>query len=774
MNTLSSSTSIKVYIPDNEFVWLCANLLPRNSNNEVAPSNDMEVEITDDCVVSVGNVSIQKVINVPKILQSVGLSAFPLQNADNSDTGVEDMCSLGYLHEASILHNLKRRFISKLPYTYTGNICIAINPYQWLDIYTTALRELYSIKYRSELPPHVYATSFAAYRGLRDRRRNQSILVSGESGAGKTETVKILMNHIADISSRKGDKTIDKVLEANPLLESFGNAKTVRNDNSSRFGKFIELQFDEQSMLSGSKCVTYLLEKTRVVSQTSMERNYHILYQLLASPDEAKKVMQLAGKSKSYFNYVNSGDQKTDIIEGIHDSDRYHLTIQALSLLGISGNLRNCLLQSLAGVLYLGQITFSGSDSAALTSNSADISSTCLLLGIQYDAFAGALTMRSIEVEGKQLKVPLTVEQAVASRDAFAKELYSRIFLWLVHVINFNTSFQSSTSSRVIGLLDIFGFESFVVNRFEQLMINYANEKLQQKFTQDVFETVQIEYQEEGLAWDQIAYKDNAEVLELVDGRRGLLAALNEECLVPKGSDSAFLSKIKSSCNSFAPFSIDLVVKDEFSIKHYAGVVSYNVNGFLDRNKDTLSEDLRVLLLPSSNPLLASLFHGSTSALYANATLNDDLNRSNKASLAQSLLIGMDDVLPTVLPTKANISSSSSFEDISTISTSETSGKSMRKRSSFMLSETVSTKFKNQLASLMETISSTEVQYVRCIKPNSNKSSSEFNRKMVGYALYLHAWFKSIVKVVEQLRSAGVIEAIAISRAAYPNRLSHE
>ena len=357
----------------------------------------------------------------------------------------------------------------------------------------------YSKSTRHELPPHVYATSTDAYRGLTTRFTNQSILVTGESGAGKTETVKILMGHIAYIAGKHDDKTVDKLLKANPLMESFGNAKTGRNDNSSRFGKFSQLEFNDLYVLVGSKCVTYLLEKSRVITQTGLERNFHIMYQLLAAPDSVKERLLLKDKKSTDFNYTSSGDTKTNLIEGMSDADRYQQTIQILELLGVGPKLRAALEKSIAGILHMGQINFhhvkGNSDASSIVAegtrfDDATIAS-CKMLGVNTETFASCVTTRFIDVEGKKLSVPLSVEQAASGRDALAKELYSRIFNWLVVLINFNTSHaanlkdeeKSSLSKKdfsTISLLDIFGFECFARNGFEQFCINFANEKLQQ------------------------------------------------------------------------------------------------------------------------------------------------------------------------------------------------------------------------------------------------------------------------------------------------------
>eukprot|EP00968_Pinguiococcus_pyrenoidosus_P010480 scaffold828_cov319-Pinguiococcus_pyrenoidosus.AAC.1 len=470
-------------------------------------------------------------------LKSLGLDSLPLQNEvlAGSD-GVEDMAKLNHLHEPAILYNLKHRHARGLPYTFTGEIILAVNPYQWLrHLYTNEQQERYATAERFELPPHVYATSAAAFRGMVGTLsalgpKNQSILVSGESGAGKTETVKILMGHLATVASQasgvgspKGrTSVIRKIIESNPLLESFGNAKTVRNDNSSRFGKFTQLQFDvrkrtTQARLVGSCCSTYLLEKTRVVGQSRGERNYHIFYQVLDAPDDAKERFGLAGKHRTDFQYFTRGGADDSSIEGVTDADRFLSTVDALSLIGVSPEGQDDIFRLLSAILHIGQIQFepqSADDEASQVPDSAaeDLGKAAKLLGVDpqvgvpnYEPPPGekgrkglreALTSRVVTARGESYAVPLNTDQAFAGRDALAKDLYAKLFDHVVRRINRSTASTLSKSNRelrrgTISLLDIFGFESFAVNRFEQLCINYANEKLQQKFTLDVFKTVQ-------------------------------------------------------------------------------------------------------------------------------------------------------------------------------------------------------------------------------------------------------------------------------------------
>ena len=722
MEDLLKEKRVKVFIPNDDLVWITADIV-----NEVKQGH-FEIEITDPDFPR--GVSKRMTITMKSLCRP--MDVLPLQNDNMKDVGVADMVTLNYLHEASILDNLRRRFNSFAPYTYTGEICIAVNPYQWLEIYTETLQEQYKEKMRHELTPHVYSTSSLAYRGLRNYDRNQSILVSGESGAGKTETVKILMSHLAHISGRRNDQTITKVLEANPLLESFGNAKTARNDNSSRFGKFTQLQFDKFTVLAGSKCITYLLEKSRVVSQNDLERNYHIFHQIFAASDSVKQSLHIAGKDCENFRYTSRGDLLTKHIEGVSDGDRYTQTIEALGLLGVREEQRVMLQRILAGILYLGEVGFLGDadKSQVDPAKKAMTELACDLLGLSMTDFAGMMTMRYIEAAGQKMMVNLSLREASDGRDALAKDIYERLFQWLVIVVNDSTSskVESAGGTRSVCLLDIFGFESFKVNRFEQLCINFANEKLQQKFTQDVFQTVQEEYKSEGLEWELISYKDNSDVLDLLEGRLGIMALLNEECLMPQGTDVKYLGKLSGSCSRHPCYGTSVyMAKDEFSIKHFAGRVQYNVTGFVERNRDALPSEMKSLMSMSTNDVLLQIY-----------SPNMELEGGAEA------ITGMQGD-----PNRASTSRPSNMRG--------GDRGSIGRRNSFMKADTVTTKFRAQLNELMAVISMTDVQYVRCIKPNSKKSRGIFDRQMI----------------VEQLRCAGMIEAIRISRAAYPYRITH-
>ncbi|EEC42649.1 predicted protein, partial [Phaeodactylum tricornutum CCAP 1055/1] len=692
----------------------------------------------------------------------------PLQNVDHNGnlTAYPDMVRLPYLHEAGILYNLKERHLSGKPYTRTGDIVIAVNPFQWFhDLYTEKKRVYYSNRLvweaadqdpRDSMEPHVYEVSSLSYKGLAFEMMNQSILVSGESGAGKTETVKICMNHMASVQKgpiRPGmeeslDPVVQRVVESNPLLEAFGNAKTRRNDNSSRFGKYLQLQFDNSKMkessltsrsvsnclLAGSKCDVYLLEKNRVCVHDDWERTYHIFYQLLAAPDDVKGKFwsKLKGTSNKSFKYVGETDTKK--IEGQTDAEHFQHTINTLELIGISGdklktlsdgehfantvktldliNIRGdklvAMMRAICAVLQLGNLGFNAKNGDADKSAVATIEELrdlAELMGVEEKDLTLAFTERTMKTKTEEYKVPLNAVAAKDACDALAKEIYGKLFLWLVSEINTATCAEdnykngSMSNFGIIGLLDIFGFESFVVNRFEQLCINYANEKLQQKFTEDIFRSVQTEYEAEGIELAEIWYDDNTDVLDLIEGRTGLLALLNEECVRPQGSDQAFVQKALQVNNASQCLIVNKMDRMSFGIHHYAGKVMYDADQFVSSNQDTLPTDLSDLCSMSTNFVIAN-----------------EMAKVEAANMTRG---------------------------------------TPRRQKSNLVAPTAWGKYKTQLLSLMTNLRKTESRYIRCIKPNMKKVP----------VLMEH------IPTVEQLRCAGVVAAVTLSRSAFPNRL---
>jgi myosin V len=630
------------------------------------------------------------------------------------------------------LYNLKLRHVREKPYTRTGDIVIAVNPYQWYhELYTEEKRYYYANRLlweqseedaRATMEPHVYEVSALSYKGLAmGEQEDQSILVSGESGAGKTETVKICLNHIASVQrgqvppgyygDSEYDPIVQRIVQSNPLLEAFGNAKTRRNDNSSRFGKYLQLQFQKNVSpnvaalkpaplgLVGSRCDVYLLEKNRVITHESEERNFHIFYQLLAANDHQKVQFWegLRGTRNESFKYV--GSTKTNTIEGKSDAARFDETLKALELVDVSGEKLNTLMRAICITLQLGNMGFkpyaSDSDKSVVATFS-ELTALSELMGVAENTLKLSFTERTFTTAKETHKVPLNATSAQEACDALAKEIYQKAFLWLVDAINKATSADDSREYGTIGLLDIFGFESFAVNRFEQLCINYANEKLQQKFTEDVFANVQAEYKAEGISLDDIWYDDNTDVLDLIEGRTGLLNLLNEECVRPKGNDFDFVQKSLQINKSSPALIIHRTDRLSFGIQHYAGQVMYDGEFFVIKNLDTLPTDLQECAEQCTNAIIS-------------APRSEPSGKSSRNNNAQS-----------------NINA-----------------------------PTVWSKYKTQLSTLMANLRRTKSRYIRCIKPNSQKMPS----------LMEHA------PTVEQLRCAGVVAGITIARSCFPNRL---
>jgi len=731
-----------VYIRSDEFAWVPARLVEQDQTTAKVAIPQYESE---ELIMSDGGKGAIGFKSAIVKLSDYSSNVLPLQNVNSTGTltEVDDMVDLAYLHEAAILYNLKARHSNAKPYSRVADIVIAVNPYQWLtDLYSEKVRMHYAQKIvwddndndpRVGLPPHIYEISSLCYKGLSLERLNQSILVSGESGAGKTETVKICMNHIATVQQDPNDKldgmspVVQRILDSNPLLEAFGNAKTRRNDNSSRFGKYIVLQFDHmkdgpkpRTALAGSTCEVYLLEKSRVVFHETVERTYHIFYQLIGAPDAMKAEIWtgLKGTNCDSFSYI--GKPPVDKIEGKLDGDHFHDTKAALELVGIKGESYITLFRAISAVLQLGELKFApkpSNEEETIITSTKEFKDLVDLLGCDEIILSKAFTERTIKARGDEFKVPLKAEVSKESANAFAKEIYAKIFLWLVRALNDATCAENnwaggtSVEYGVIGLLDIFGFESFPTNGFEQLCINYCNEKLQQKFTSDIFRTVQEEYKAEGLDLAEIKYDDNSDVLELIEGKFGMIKQLNEECVRPKGNDEAFVVKTLQS-NKNVPCLIQkrTFSRIEFGIHHFAGIVVYTAQDFTIRNTDTLPQDLQQAAKACSNEIIAKHLQNSSS--------------SNQAKKSDA---------------------------------SAASRSTPRRSRSSLVADTVMTQFKSQLTSLMKGLNKTQSRYIRCVKPNTKKKK----------LLMEH------VTTLEQLRCAGVVAAVTISRSAYPSKLEY-
>ncbi|CAH9093710.1 unnamed protein product [Cuscuta europaea] len=625
------------------------------------------------------------------------LSKIYPKDEDAPAGGVDDMTKLSYLHEPGVLQNLKTRYQLNEIYTYTGSILIAINPFQKLPhIYDVHMMEQYKGAPLGELSPHVFAIADVAFRAMLNEGKSNSILVSGESGAGKTETTKMLMRYLAYLGGRKGTegRTVEQqVLESNPVLEAFGNAKTVRNNNSSRFGKFVEIQFDKNAKISGAAIRTYLLERSRVCQVSDPERNYHCFYLLCAAPPEEIEKYKL-GDPKS-FHYLNQSSCYE--LVGVSDAHDYLATRRAMDVVGISDTHQEAIFRVVAAILHLGNIAFSKGkeiDSSVLKDDKSKfhLKTTAELLMCDSDALEDALLKRVMVTPEEVIKRSLDPENAAVSRDGLAKTIYCRLFDWLVDKINSSIG-QDPNSKSLIGVLDIYGFESFKSNSFEQFCINFTNEKLQQHFNQHVFKMEQEEYTKEEIDWSYIEFVDNQDVLDLIEKKPGgVIALLDEACMFPKSTHETFAQKLYQTFKNHKRFVKPKLSRTDFAIAHYAGEVLYQSDQFLDKNKDYVVPEHQDLLSGSRCSFVAGLF----------PPIPDETNKSSKSSKFSS----------------------------------------------------IGSRFKLQLQQLLETLSSTEPHYIRCVKPNNLLKPSIFEN----------------VNILQQLRCGGVLEAIRISCAGYPTR----
>uniref|UniRef100_A0A8C0UZU7 Myosin VC n=1 Tax=Cyanistes caeruleus TaxID=156563 RepID=A0A8C0UZU7_CYACU len=549
LNGSNSKTYIqynRVWIPDKEEVWQSAEI----TKNYKAGDRFLHVQLEDGTELS----------------YPVDLAALPpLRNPDIL-VGENDLTALSYLHEPAVLHNLKIRFVeSKLIYTYSGIILVAINPYKQLPIYGDAIIHAYSGQNMGDMDPHIFAVAEEAYKQMARNNKNQSIIVSGESGAGKTVSARYTMRYFATVSKSSGNAHVeDKVLASNPITEAVGNAKTTRNDNSSRFGKYTEISFDRGYQIIGANMRTYLLEKSRVVFQSENERNYHIFYQLCASAMQPEYAHLKLGSAEE-FNYTCMGG--STVIEGVDDRANMLETQKTFSLLG----------------KFLG----------------IHFHIFCELLEVNCDKMCRWLCHRKIVTTSETVVKPMTRAQAVNARDALAKKIYSHLFDFIVERINQALQF-SGKQHTFIGVLDIYGFETFDVNSFEQFCINYANEKLQQQFNLHVFKLEQEEYMKEDIPWTLIDFYDNQPVIDLIEAKMGILELLDEECLLPHGKDENWLQKLYNNfVNKNALFEKPRMSNTSFIIQHFADKVEYKCEGFLEKNRDTVHEVLIEILKES-------------------------------------------------------------------------------------------------------------------------------------------------------------------------------
>ncbi|GMR60861.1 hypothetical protein PMAYCL1PPCAC_31056 [Pristionchus mayeri] len=646
---------------------------------------------------------------------------------------VEDMSELTYLNEASVLYNLKERYYSSLIYTYSGLFCVVINPYKRFPIYSENIIEYYKGKKRHEVPPHIFAIADSAYRSMLQEREDQSILCTGESGAGKTENTKKVIQYLAHVAGATRAKAnanspakpngLDnasigeleqQLLQANPILEAFGNSKTVKNDNSSRFGKFIRINFDMSGYISGANIEFYLLEKSRTLRQAPDERSFHIFYQLLHGTDAKQKEQFLLEDVDKYRFLANGHIQ----LPNVDDGAEYGLTIKAMKTMGFHDDEIIAVVRVVSAILLMGNIEFlqeKKSDQAVLPDDRV-IQKVCHLLGLPVSELSKAFLRPRIKVGREHVQKAQTKDQAEFAVEAISKACYERLFKWLVNRINKSLDRTRRQGASFIGILDIAGFEIFELNSFEQLCINYTNEKLQQLFNNTMFILEQEEYQREGIDWQFIDFGlDLQPTIDLIEKPMGILALLDEECLFPKATDKTLVEKLNSNHNKHAKYIIpDMKAKSHFAVVHYAGRVDYSADQWLMKNMDPLNENVVALMQNATDPFVVNIW--------------------KDAVVSHSILAVAE------------------FAGIYATEMNETAFGMRAKKGMF---RTVSQLHKEQLGRLMATLRNTSPHFVRCIIPNHEKKSGKINSMLV----------------LEQLRCNGVLEGIRICRQGFPNRI---
>lgn len=628
-----------------------------------------------------------------------------------------DMAELTHLNEASVVHNLHMRYQADLIYTYSGLFLVTVNPYCPLPIYTNEYVNMYKGRSREDTKPHIFAMADEAFRNLVDEGENQSILVTGESGAGKTENTKKVIQYLAAVAhsetplkSRGQHSSLSQqILRANPILEAFGNAQTVRNNNSSRFGKFIRIEFTPNGSIAGAFIDWYLLEKSRVVRINSQERNYHIFYQLLAGADDRmRREFMLNGLGIGDFLYTRDGH---DTIVGVSDIDEWNSLLEAFHVMGFSEGDQDAILRTVAAVLHLGNISVVKesrmADQARLAPDAKEVAArVCALLGIPLEPFLQGLLHPKVKAGREWVEKVQTPEQVHLGISALAKGIYERGFGDLVTRINrqLDRNGMGLDDSHFIGVLDIAGFEIFEENSFEQLCINYTNEKLQQFFNHHMFVLEQEEYAREQIEWRFIDFgRDLQPTIDLIELSNpiGIFSCLDEDSVMPKATDRSFTEKLNSlwdkKSTKYRPSRPG--PRHGFILTHYAAEVEYSTEGWLEKNKDPLNDNITRLLAASTYPHIANLF----------------------ADCAD---------------------------------TDEDAG-STRNRVKRGLFRTVAQRHKEQLSSLMSQLHSTHPHFVRCIIPNHKKRPKQFHAPLV----------------LDQLRCNGVLEGIRIARTGFPNRL---
>ncbi|KAK6620264.1 hypothetical protein RUM44_006665 [Polyplax serrata] len=631
--------------------------------------------------------------------------------AGHDGIGVGDFVLLDEITTEKFIQNLQKRFASGRIYTYIGEVCVSVNPYSAKNIYGPETVAQYSGREMFENPPHIFAIADSAHKVMKQQVKNTCIVISGESGSGKTEASKIIMKYIAAVTNAGGRQEIERVknvlLQSNAILEAFGNAKTNRNDNSSRFGKYMDINFDFKGDPIGGHINNYLLEKSRVVLQQMGERNFHSFYQLLSGcSDSELKSYGLLRDPETYFYTKQGGANK---VEAISDRRDFKIVLTALKALEFSQNEVDTIWKIVAAILHLGNITFREGDETIEIIEKDLVEIVSKLLDVEAKDLRNALSKRVIAARGEVMEKNLTLSEGKFVADALAKAIYDRLFTWIVKKVNDAINTEKSLNFKymkgtVIGVLDIYGFEIFEMNSFEQFCINYCNEKLQQLFIELVLKQEQEEYLREGIEWTNVEYFNNQIICDLVEQpHKGILAIMDEACLnVGKVTDELLLEAMDKqlaqhshyASRQLKPMDKTLKHKVEFRIVHYAGDVTYSINGFLEKNKDTLFQDLKRLMYNSKNTTVSSMWPEGEM----------DITKTTKRPLTAGSL------------------------------------------------------FRNSMIALVKSLSSKEPFYVRCIKPNEIKSASVFDHD----------------RVEHQVRYLGLVENVRVRRAGFAYRQRYD
>ncbi|KAE9549706.1 hypothetical protein FO519_007082 [Halicephalobus sp. NKZ332] len=641
----------------------------------------------------------------------------------------EDMSNLTFLNDASVLHNLRARYGSMLIYTYSGLFCVVINPYKRLPIYTDTVARMYMGKRRTEMPPHLFAVSDEAYRNMLQNRENQSMLITGESGAGKTENTKKVIAYFASVGASQAEegasadkpkeKSVtleDQIVQTNPVLEAFGNAKTVRNNNSSRFGKFIRIHFNRAGRVASCDIEHYLLEKSRVIRQAPGERCYHIFYQIFSEQIAGLKEKLLLDRPLRDYWFVAQAELA---IDGVDDKEECQLTDEAFDILKFSPAEKFDCYRLMSGIMHMGIMKFKQrpreEQAEVDETHIEEVNKAAKMFCVEPDHFINALIKPRVRVGNEWVSKGQNVDQVNWAIGAMAKGLYARVFHWLVAKCNLTLDKKGLSRDYFIGVLDIAGFEIFDFNSFEQLWINFVNEKLQQFFNHHMFVLEQEEYAREGIDWEFIDFGlDLQACIELIEKPLGIISMLDEECIVPKATDMTLAQKLVDQHLGKHPnFEKPKPPKGKqgeahFAMRHYAGTVRYNVLNWLEKNKDPLNDTfVGVLKASKSNALLNEVWQNYTT-------------QEEQAAMAKS-----------------------------------TAGGKKGKSGSFM---TVSMMYRESLNNLMNMLHRTHPHFIRCIIPNEKKQSGVIDASLV----------------LNQLTCNGVLEGIRICRKGFPNRMIHK